>query len=277
MRLSFEHPRVGLAYAGYVPGLMSRHAGLIDYIEMAFERLQHDPQAALLVGKTPTVLHCASLSIAGTVSASDALLGEVRHWATQMATPWIGEHLAFVTAIGLHGETVNVGYTVAPPLNPSSLERVIAARHRYERTLDHQIILENPPQYFRVPSSTMTQFDFIRALCAETDLELLFDISHFLITARNSGIDPQRAVRKLPLDRIREVHLSGVRYEMQTYWDDHGEPAPEEAFLVLREILAHSRPSAITLEYNWCALFPEDVVQADIQRVRQSLAETGHA
>jgi uncharacterized protein (UPF0276 family) len=260
-----------------VPELVSRHAGLVDYVEIAFERLQHDPQTAWTVGHVPTILHCASLSIAGTVSAPESLLNDVQRRAEQTSTPWIGEHLAFVTAVGLQGDIVNVGYTVAPPLNHDSLKRVITARKRYELALSKQIILENPPQYFEVPGSTLSQFDFLNALCAETDLELLFDISHFLITARNSRLDPQQALRKIPLDRIREVHLSGVRYEMETYWDDHGERAPEEAFRVLARILEHSQPSAITFEYNWSALFPEDMVLADIKRVRQILAQTGHA
>jgi uncharacterized protein len=276
-RPTTERPRVGLAYAAYVPELLTRHAGFVDYVEIPFERLQHDPETALLLGDTSTILHCASLSVAGSVPASETLLTDVHRWASQLATPWIGEHLAFVTAVGLQGEPVNVGYTVAPPLNRSSLKRVIAARDQYERSLNQKIILENPPQYFSVPGSTMDQFEFISALCAETDLELLFDISHFLITARNLGLDPEDALSKLPLNRVREVHMSGVRYEMQTYWDDHGQRAPEEAFQLLRQTLAYSRPSAITLEYNWSARFPEEFVLADIARVHESLAQAAHA
>jgi uncharacterized protein (UPF0276 family) len=275
--LANAKPLVGLAYAAYVPGLLSRHRALVDYVEIPFERLRHEPEASRIIGDLPTVLHCASLSVAGVVPASAPLLENIKRWAQLTKTPWIGEHLAFVTAPGLDDNVVEVGYTVAPPLNDSSLERVAAACTRYEGLLGNEIILENPPQYFVTPGSTMSQVEFIGELCALTGIHLLLDLSHFLITARNCGVNPVTAIRKLPLQRVREIHLSGVRHEMNTSWDDHGVAAPKEVFTLLRHVLEQSSPEAITLEYNWSALFPEKTVVADLGRVHRALAETGHA
>lgn len=268
-----NRPRIGLAYAAYVPELASRYSDLIDYVEIPFERLRHDAIAADLVGEMSTILHCASLSIAGLVPASDQITDDVKKWAARMRTPWIGEHLAFTTVPGTGDERINVGYTVAPPLNDSSLRRVVDACAQYERVLGSQIILENPPQYFVSPGSTMNQIEYIDALCEQSKVELLFDISHFLITARNFGIDPTRGLARLPLQRVREVHISGLRYEKGTYWDDHGTTAPKEAFVLLRSILEVAHPEAITLEYNWSAAFPESLVMADVERVHRIVSQ----
>jgi uncharacterized protein (UPF0276 family) len=276
-RAATARPLVGVAYAAYVPELLRRHRELVDYVEIPFERLRHDPGASQIIEEAPTVLHCASLSVAGMVPASDQLLRDIKHWTLRTATPWIGEHLAFVTAPGLHDGVVDVGYTVAPPLNDSSLKRVASACAHYQRELRSQIILENPPQYFVAPGSTMSQTEFICALCEQTDIRLLFDISHFLITSWNAGVDPTAAMCALPLQKVQEVHLSGVRQETGTFWDDHGVAAPKEVFALLRILLGRSSPKAITLEYNWSALFPETLLVADINRVRHILAQTGHS
>ena len=269
-------PQVGVAYATYVPRLLRDRPGLVDYVEIPFERLRHDPATSQIIQTVPTILHCASLSIGGVVRASKRTLREVRHWATRTATPWVGEHLAFVTARGANGEVIDVGYTVAPPLNDSSLHRVTTAIGRYERALDKEIILENPPQYFVTPGSTMSQGEFILELCEQSQVGLLLDLSHFLITCHNTAVDPRRAIDRLPLERTREVHLSGVRREMGSAWDDHGVSAPEEAFDLLGAVLERATPAAITLEYNWSAAFSEAVILRDIDRIRRLLCTRSH-
>lgn len=266
--LGSTQPRVGLAYAGYVPDLIRRRPGLIDYVEIPFERLCHDLSTAEVLDLAPAILHCASLSIAGVVPVDNGIICKVREWAKLTRTPWIGEHLAFVRAPGEDG-VVEIGYTVAPPLNDTTLARVIAACQRHELDLETPIILENPPQYFVTPGSTMDQMAFLAALCRDSNVDLLLDISHLLITTANTGTDPLRALEQLPLDRVREVHLSGIAVEGGVAWDDHGTAASAEAFELLGLVLERARPAAVTLEYNWAGSFGDEVVVRDIERARR--------
>lgn len=273
MRRSRRAARVGLAYAAYVPELVRRRPRLIDHVEIPFERLRTDAAAARMIDEHPTVMHCASLSIAGTVPAPDAVVAEVRAWCDRMDTPWVGEHLAFVTAPGADGEPLHVGYTVAPPLDAATLERVTRAARRCGEALGRPLLLENPPQYFATPGSTMDQPEFLRALCRACDVGLLLDLSHFLITANNARFDPFRVIDELPLERVREIHLSGLRAEAGVVWDDHGVVAPPEAFELLAVVLARAAPDAITLEYNWPAAFSEATLVAEVARVRRIAGE----
>lgn len=266
--LGSVQPRVGLAYAGYVPELIRRRPGLIDYVEIPFERLCHDSATAEVLDLAPAILHCASLSIAGVVPVGSDITCKVRDWARRTRTPWIGEHLAFVRAPGEDG-IVEIGYTVAPPLNGTTLERVIGACQRHQFELGTQIILENPPQYFVTPGSTMDQMAFLAAICRESDVDLLLDVSHLLITTCNTGTDPIRALEQIPLGRVREVHLSGIAVEQGVAWDDHGTAASDEAFELLGFVLKRARPAAVTLEYNWAGSFGDDVVVRDIERARR--------
>jgi uncharacterized protein len=131
------------------------------------------------------------------------------------------------------------------------------------------MLLENPPQYFVTPGSTMQQPEFLAALSSRSEVGLLLDLSHFLITATNAGFDPHSALEGVPLERVREIHLSGVRVEGGAAWDDHGTVAPPEVFALLDRALARAAPAAITLEYNWPAAFPRATVLADLRRVRR--------
>jgi hypothetical protein len=114
----------------------------------------------------------------------------------------------------------------------------------------------------------MDQMAFLAALCRDSDVDLLLDISHLLITTHNTGADPLRSLQRLPLERVREVHLSGIAVERGVAWDDHGAPASTEAFELLAYVLERARPAAVTLEYNWAGCFGDDVVVRDIERVR---------
>jgi len=273
-----DGPRVGLAYSARTPTFVDKHEELVDYVEIPFELLRHDPAAVEIMSRLPVVLHCASLSIAGTVRPRREVLDEVADWARRTATPWVGEHLSFILAereIDDHsadeyapGEPWNIGYTVSPQMTVDTLDRVVAAMAAAEAVLPAPLLLENPPIYFDVPGSTMTQVEFINELCAVADVGLLLDLAHFYITARNRGEDPNEVLARFPLDRVVEVHVSGVDEQAGGMWDNHANRAPQAELDLLATVLRTAPVQAITLEYNWSAQFPNDVLLTELRRVR---------
>ena len=100
-----DSTRLGLAYSPGAMGFVEAHPGMVDYIEMPFEQLRHAPALATLQTTIPIVLHCASLSIAGFVPPSAETVDAIRCEARRTRTPWLGEHLAFVSADGLEVRT----------------------------------------------------------------------------------------------------------------------------------------------------------------------------
>src|SRR5437867_310444 len=110
---------LGLAYGPGVPPFVDRNPGLIDYVELPFELLRHDPASASIQKLAPVILHCASMSIAGFVRPSEDTLSAIAQQAERTGTPWIGEHLAFISADGLASgavlhEPITLTYTVCP-------------------------------------------------------------------------------------------------------------------------------------------------------------------
>jgi uncharacterized protein (UPF0276 family) len=270
-------PLVGLSAGPIVAEVLESHRGLIDYVEMPFEQVRHHPPSADLQEEIPLLLHCSSMSVAGFVPPSEDTLDQIANLADRMRTPWIGEHLAFISAEALADEASGVPpteltYTVCPQLSEETLDRVEGNLKRLRKRFTTPIILENSPQYFAVPGSTMPMPEFIAETVRRCDVDLLLDITHFLIMTSNMGYDPAEAAAALPLDRVVEVHLSGMSLQSGRWWDDHSAPVPDEAFDFLATIADRISPRAVTFEYNWAQSIPESIVPKHVARARELFA-----
>lgn len=274
---SMDHTAVGIACGPNTHTFLDRCPDVVEYVEVAFEQLKHGSNAASLQSKVPLILHCASMSLAGFVSPDETTLKEIEVWTAQTGTPWIGEHLAFLIAdpLNLDGQSMSptvLTYTVCPQLSEQTLVRAVENLNSLQHRFTVPILLENPPQYFKIPGSTMTLVDFINELSARCEARFILDITHFLITAKNMGFDAFREIDRLPLERVDEIHLSGISMSSGLAWDDHASPASEQSFALLRQSLERARPRAVTLEYNATPDFSDDVLVEDIARVREILS-----
>ena len=86
-----------------------------------------------------------------------------------------------------------------------------------------RVILENAiwdPTY-AIPRPVL-EADVIRHVVYESGCGFLLDTAHAVASARYLGIDDYDYVAALPLDRLRELHVTGLRYE-DGRWNDHYE------------------------------------------------------
>lgn len=271
--------RVGVAYGPAARAFLAADPELFDYVEIPFEQLRHDPATLDAVQGVPVILHCASMSIAGFVEPEQKTLADIRAWAERVDTPWIGEHLAFVSAhdpdvlaFGVEGEPTQLTYTMAPQLSESVVERVGENLSRLRDYFEHQIIVENSPQYFDVPGSEMSQVEFITQVAERFDVDLLVDLTHLAVSAHNLAFDLPEALRALPLHRVVEIHLSGMSVQAGVAWDDHANLAPRQVLDLLPLVLDAASPRAVTLEYNWAPDHRLDAIVEQVQAVRALVA-----
>ncbi len=273
---------IGVAHGDFVEPLLAEEPGLVDFVEIPFELLLRNPAASRIAERVPVVLHCASLSLAGDVPPTAETLERLAAWAGKVETPWIGEHLAYIAATapdppaiapGEPAPAFEVGYTVSPRYGADVLERVVASHARWEARLERPILMENSPLAFELPGAELSQFEFLRALCARLGRpRLLLDLSHLLLSCRNLGLDAEATLDELPVEAVVEVHIAGMREHDGLWWDDHARPAEPAIFALLERVLARVRPRAITFEYNWDGRFPRDVLRRQIAAVRELTA-----
>jgi len=269
-----DRPRLGLAYGPAARALLDTRPGLVDYVEIPYEHLSHDPRSLDAID-VPVVLHCASMSIAGFVPADDRTLSDIATWADRTGTPWIGEHLAFILADdpdalarGDGGAPTRLTYTMSPQLSERVLDRVGENLDRLRPRFAPEIILENSPHYVDVPGSEISYVDFVAEVARRFDVGLLLDLTHLAVSAHNLGFDAAAAVAALPLDRVVEIHVSGLSVQDGVAWDDHASLAPPEVIDLLRAVVDHAAPRAVTFEYNWAPDHDLDAVVAQIELVR---------
>jgi uncharacterized protein (UPF0276 family) len=85
-----------------------------------------------------------------------------------------------------------------------------------------RVILENVP-YFGAGGEfhrTSVEPDVISRVVRESGCGFLLDLSHARIAAHYMGVDPHDYVGRLPVDRLRELHVTGVR-QLKTRLGDH--------------------------------------------------------
>ena len=277
--LDTSPPRIGAAYSDALFGFLKEHPKSLDYVEVPFELLRHNPRIIEVQEYVPMILHCATLSIAGTARCSKETIQQIRHLAERIGTPWIGEHLAFITADRIKagpfpepyapGEPYNIGYTVSPPMNEQSMNWIIGNLKAYQAHFPVPLLLENSPLYFHMPGTCMSQAQFLTGICAGSEVGLLLDLAHWYISSRNMRFDAFQELDRVPLERVVEIHISGVDEQTGSLWDNHAQAAPEIVYELLSQVTRRARPRAITLEYNWSATFPAEVLLAELDKIRR--------
>ena len=267
-----RHVAIGMAQGPGLASFVAHHPQLLDYVELPFELLRHDPSAIQAEQLAPLVLHCASMSIGGFVPPSAATLDAIAAQAERTGTPWIGEHLAFMSADPLPGgalhDPTTLTYTVCPQLSEEVLDHACDNIARMQARFAVPLIVENSPQYFSIPGSTMSIIDFVAEFHRRSNVGMLLDLTHFRISAMNMNFDPRREILRLPLDKLVEVHVSGFDIQEDTAWDDHAGVADEETFELLGLVLDRARPRAITFEYNWAPDLDQEIIVEQIINVR---------
>jgi uncharacterized protein len=266
---SRAEPAVGMAFSRAAVGLVDELSDVLDYVEYPYELLSSNPDAVQRACHGRAILHSASLSLASGDPPATDLLRSVADIAGQISSPWVGEHLAFIAARppdGDPGERFDVGYAVSPPMTAETIDIVSEALAATKSVIERPLILENSPIYLPLPSANMSQGQVVSEICRQSDVGVLMDLAHLRITCDTFSLDPTSALLEFPVEKIIEVHLSGVTSIEDRLWDDHSGVPDVIQYELLRIILDRSPVCAITHEYNWAPGFPPDVARRQLDR-----------
>ena len=104
---------------------------------------------------------------------------------------------------------------------------------------------------------------FLAAVLNETGAGLLLDLAHARVSAARLGLPIETYLSQLPLERVRQLHISGPRSRDGVLFDAH-EALLDEDYTLLEWVLRRTRPLALTLEYNR----EEAQLRAELARLR---------
>ncbi|HLL87925.1 MAG TPA: DUF692 family protein [Tepidisphaeraceae bacterium] len=137
-------------------------------------------------------LHAATLP-------DDAALNAVDRMAAETCTTFINVHLMAYAREFPDAE-------VAAAAMEAGVRRLVQ-RFGADRVIVETVPLGDPEEGF-APIGTDPQF--VRRVVEVTGCGFLLDLSHARLTARATGVDARRYIEQLPVDRLRELHVTGL-------------------------------------------------------------------
>ena len=114
----------------------------------------------------------------------------------------------------------------------------------------------------------MDEADFINELTRRTDCTILLDVTNVFNNAENNGYDAVEYIRRMPGDRIEQLHIAGGKYVDGVWLDSHNATVMEPVWDLVHEALRHTRASMIFLERD-SDFYPFESILDDIVRARE--------
>jgi uncharacterized protein (UPF0276 family) len=208
----------------------------------------------------PFVTHGLSLDIGGPAPLDREFLHRLRRFLDLHGIPDYTEHLA---SCGDHGHL----YDLMPvPFTAEAVHYLARRIQEVQAVLDRRIALENA-SYYAAPGAGMSELEFINAVVAEGDCDLLLDVNNVFVNSINHRYDPRAFIDGLPLSRVRYLHVAGHYVEAEDLRvDTHGTAVCAEVWSLLDYTYARLGPVATLLERDF-NIPPLDTLLAEVGQV----------
>lgn len=169
----------------------------------------------------PLVMHGVSLSIGGIAPLDLRYLKQVRALAERIDAGWVSDHLCWT---GVDG--TNLHDLMPLPYTEAALRHVVNRVRRVQDLLGRRLVLENVSSYLKFRDSDMTEWEFLGAVAAQADCELLLDVNNVYVSAINHRFNPLEYLRAIDPSRVRQIHLAGHMNCGHYLIDTHDAPVP---------------------------------------------------
>lgn len=222
----------------------------------------------------PLSLHGVGLSLGSTDELDPVHLARLRRAVTRFEPALLSEHLSW-SSVG--GRFVN---DLLPlPYTEEALRHVSARIAQVQDALGRQILLENVSSYLQFADSTLTEWQFLAGVAAESGCGILLDLNNIYVAAQNHGFTCDDFLQGIPQNTVQEFHLAGHdRIEIEgreMLIDMHGSPVCEEVWNLYRAAVRRfgEVPTLIEWDTNIPAL---DVLRAEAAKA-DSIRSAAHA
>jgi uncharacterized protein (UPF0276 family) len=200
-------------------GLRSKHFDYIlennpevDWFEVISENFMDSggrPRQVLrrIAERYPVVMHGVSLSIGSTDPLNFEYLRKLKNLAQEIQPLWVSDHLCWTGMSGL-----NTHDLLPVPLTEESLAHICRRVKQVQDFMDRPFVFENPSTYLTFKQSTINEWDFLRYMTEETGCLLLLDVNNVYVSGFNNDFDPADYIRRLPHERVVQMHLAGHQH-----------------------------------------------------------------
>lgn len=266
MKLADASAGLGLRRA-LMGALRSADTGALDFLECAPENWigvggKLGDAFAELASQRPLTCHGLSLSLGGAEPLDETFLQRLRRFLDRNDVALYSEHLSYSADDGHLYDLLPI------PFTEEAVRHAADRIRRVQDALGRRIAVENV-SYYAAPFQAMAEADFVGAVLAEADCDLLLDVNNIYVNAINHGYDAYEFLARMPSARIASYHIAGHYDEAEDLKvDTHGAPVKNDVWAMLAEAyrLHGVRPTLLERDFNFP---PLETLLAETMRIRE--------
>jgi len=226
--------------------------------------------------KYPLFLHGLSLSVGSPDKLDYNFLSNIKKFIQEYKPLVYSEHLSFSKCDNAHL------YDLLPiPFTGDAVKHVANRIKQVQEFLEQKIAIEIVSYYTPV-AAEMSELEFVNAVLAEADCDLLLDVNNVYVNAFNHDYNPKEFIKNLDLDRVKYIHMAGhTKVADDLIIDTHGEAIIDpvyELFDFSMQLIQKDVPVLLERDFNIPEL-PE--LQQEINRLKaiktKALKNTAYA
>jgi len=216
----------------------------------------------------PVAAHGLSLSLGSPAPLDEQLLGQIKKFLDDHEVIAYSDHLSFCSD---HGHL----YDLMPMPFTAEAVRYVADRvRRVQEILERRIAIENI-SYYAAPAAEMPEIEFINAVLAEADCDLLLDVNNIYVNSINHGYDAEQFLTSLPAERVTYFHVAGHFVAAEDLRvDTHAAPVVDPVWDLLATAYEHfgNVPTLLERDFN---IPPLEELLVEVERIASLQAEHG--
>jgi uncharacterized protein (UPF0276 family) len=239
----------------------------LNFIELAPENWMNiggrlKRQLERVVEQHRIVTHGLSLSIGSPAPLDTDFIHNLKTFLDRYQIDVYTEHLSYCSDEGHLYDLMPIPFTEAAVLYVAKRIREVSER------LERRIALENV-SFYAMPSTELTEAQFINAVLEEADCDLLLDVNNVYVNSINHQYDPITFLNAMPSERISYLHVAGHYQESDDLLiDTHGAPINDPVWSLLEYTYQQFGPVPTLLERDF-NLPPLSELMQEVTEIRQ--------
>ena len=223
----------------------------VDFMEIAPENWLHfggkqGRQLRSLTERFPFVCHGLSLDLGGIKPLDEDYLYSLKKFFKQHDIRAYTEHLSYC------GDSGHLYDLMPIPFTEEAVKYVADRIRRVEDILEQKIGIENV-SFYAMPTSQMTEQEFVKAVLEEADCGLLFDVNNTYVNSINHQYSATEYMQSMPTERMMYLHMAGHFDEADDLKiDTHGQPVKEQVWELLEQTYQYHGviPTLLERDFN---------------------------
>ena len=197
----------------------------------------------------PLSLHGVGMGLGSVDELDCGHLARVRRAIDRFSPALVSEHACWTHHDGEHFNDL-----LPLPYTDEAVRHLSRRISEVQQELGRQILIENLSCYLSYRSSRLSEWEFLRAVVAESGCGLLLDVNNAYVNSVNVGLDAAAFIDGLPAQAVKEIHLAGHTRqrvgEREILLDDHGSRVPEPVWQLYEQAILRFGPVPTLIEWD---------------------------